>query len=74
MSKKYSRLLGLVLVLGALIALWFFLPGLFHVRMSNSGFALISIDRIRQIALDYLVAGLAAGFGLALLLWPYKDK
>jgi hypothetical protein len=74
MSKKYSRLLGLVLVLGALIALWFFMPGFFQVRMSNSGLAVMSIDRIRHIAMGYLLAGLAAGFGLALLLWPYKDK
>ncbi len=74
MAKKYSRLLGLVLVLGALIALWFYLPGLSRARVSRSGIALMTTANMRQVAMSYLITGLAAGFGLALLLWPYKEK
>lgn len=74
MAKNYSRWLGLVLVVGALIALWFFLPELSRGKVSKSGVALMTASSLRYISMCYLVSGLAAGFGLALLLWPFKGK
>ena len=70
MTRKFSRILGAVLLGSALLALCCFLPQLFPTRVSESGFTIIKYSAVTQIALRYLCTGLAAGFGLALMFWP----
>ncbi len=74
MTKKQTRLLGMVLVVIALLVLTLFLPRLFPSRMSRSGFTIVKHHLVVRMAMGYLVTGMAAGFGVALVLWPFGGK
>ncbi len=72
MTQKQTRILGAGLLLAALIVLWAFLPSLFPVRGSKSGFAIVKRPAITRLAVSYLLTGIGAGFGIALLVWPLQ--
>ncbi len=74
MTKKQTRIVGTILVIVAVFALTLYLPGFFPRKVSRGGFTIARDQQITQIALGYLLTGMSAGFGLALLLWPFAQK
>jgi hypothetical protein len=71
---KTRRIIGfVVLVIAAVIALSQ-LPALYPIGLNSAGFAIVKRPDINRIAIGYLVTGVAAGFGLALLLLPSRPQ
>ncbi len=74
MTKKQTRIIGIVLLVIALMSVTVILPTLFPSRMSRGGFMVVKHQQLTQMVLGYLVSGIAAGFGLAFVFWPFGGK
>jgi hypothetical protein len=74
MTKKQTRIIGIVLLVVTLMSVTVILPTLFPSRMSRGGFMLVKQQTLTQMVLGYLVTGMTGGFGLALILWPFGEK
>jgi hypothetical protein len=69
MTKKSTRILGAAFLLGALVAVWVIPRSYFPTHSDRT---IVTRQDIASIAVSYLISGLAAGFGIALLLWPFE--
>jgi hypothetical protein len=71
MSMKATRRFGVVVLLVAIVLGGLFLPALYPGRDTNAASA--SLHRtIQQLAFAHLFAGVIGGFGVALLVWPFR--
>ena len=71
MSIKTTRWVGLVVLLVTILLGGLFLPALYPGRDSSA--ASSSRHRtVQRLAYAHLVAGVLAGFGIALLVWPIR--
>ena len=71
MSTRLTRRLGVMVLIATIVLSVLFLPALFPARDGSPASATLH-RTIQQLAAAHLIAGALAGFGIALLVGPFR--
>jgi hypothetical protein len=72
MSTKTTRRLGMTVLLITVVLGGMLLPALFPGRDGSAASAKL-LRTIQQVAIAHVIAGMLIGFGVTLLLWPFRN-